>query len=116
MVVLERGEAPTGCGRTADVVDENVDAAEAIEGFADDFLRAIRGAEVSPDEEVGRRRFRSSGARGGDDGGSGASEAFGDGFAHAFGSTGDEDAFAGELVHFGREVGSGAHGYSVMKS
>ena len=81
----------------------------------DDFLRALRGAEVGLNEKFRRWCSGSGRARGGDDGGSGASEAFGDGFAHPLGATGDEDALAGEFVVLVEWLGSVVMSYSIMR-
>ena len=52
IVVREGGEASAWCRRPADIVDQDVDAAEAIPHRADDLLRTLGRAEVGCHEQL----------------------------------------------------------------
>ena len=53
VVLAQGGEAAGRCGGASEVVDEDVDAAEAIECFGDGGGNTLGGGEVGGDEQLG---------------------------------------------------------------
>src|SRR5205823_2488864 len=97
MFVSECGEASARCRRPSDIVDQNVDAAEAIPHVADDLLRTPSRAEVGFHEQIRLKQVVGGGSSRGDHRCSRTSEALNYGFAYAFGAAGHEHALAGEF-------------------
>src|SRR5213594_1463203 len=93
----ECGEASARCRSPPDIVDQNVDAAEAIPHKADDLLRTLGRAEVGFHEQIRLKQVMGGGSRRGDHRCSRTSEALNYGFAYAFGAAGHERALAGEF-------------------
>jgi alpha-amylase len=83
--------------RPADIVDQNVDAAEASPHKADHLLRPRGRAEVRCHEQLRLWQVMGGGSRRGDHRGSRTSEALDDGFTYASGPAGHERALAGEF-------------------
>jgi len=86
-VFITQGENATArrCG-TADVIDQNIHAAETVEYFLDDFLASLGRAEVSLDEVDRRWRVGWCGACCGKNHRSCTSQAVDDSFAHPLGA------------------------------
>src|SRR5258707_2649316 len=97
MFVGECGEAAARGRGPSDIVDQDVDAPQAIQNVADDLLGAFGRTDVGPHEQVRPREVRGSGPSRGDHRGSRTSEALDDGFAHALGSAGYERPLATEF-------------------
>jgi hypothetical protein len=104
LVVREGSEAAARGRCPADVVDQDVDAAEALPHKADDLLRPLGCAEVGGHEPLRLPQALGGGLRGGDHRGARPAEAVHDSCADAAGAAGHERTFADE---FG--VGERAH-------
>ena len=107
--VGKRQRPTAGCGRTADIIDDDVEASVAREHSRDDFVRAGDSADVSGNKFDAGRDFRRRGARRRNDGGAAADEPINNGFANAFGSACHEGALAGKFLGVDGVDGCGIH-------
>src|SRR5258705_10565593 len=97
MFVGECGEAAARGRGPSDIVDQDVDAPQAIQNVADDLLGAFGRTDVGPHEQVRPREVRGSGPSRADHRGPRTSGALDEGFPQSFGSAGYTGPLATEF-------------------
>jgi hypothetical protein len=101
-LVRHSGKAASRRVGTADVVDQDVDAAEFPQYGLGNLRHAFRGAEVRLNENVRCESFREAGTCGGGDHGSAGGEPAHHGFACSLGAAGYQDTLPRKLTRIHR--------------
>src|SRR6266404_950419 len=96
-LIRQRERAATRRGRTADAVDQNIQAAEPVEGCLDNTIRTRARTDVRLDELFGIDVFGDGSCRGEHQPSAGP-QALHNRLANSLGSTRDEDSFTGEFL------------------
>ena len=98
VIVRQCGETAVGSVRSADAVDENIDAAPLLRDAVNDGLHTFGCADVRLHEHRWLLVLRKRGARGSRDRGAAQGEPAHDGFSHALRATGHQHPLAFELA------------------
>src|SRR4029077_563736 len=96
-VIGQRQHAASRRGRTANAVDQNIEAAQPVEGCLDDVIRSRAGADIRLNELFGIAAC-GDGSCSGEHRPAAAYQAIHNSFANSPRAAGDEDSFAGEFV------------------
>src|ERR1700719_1631713 len=102
-LIGQRQNAAARRGRTADAVDQDIQAAEPLEGCLDDMIRSRARTDIRLDE-LRSVAVSGNGSRRGQHRPSASEQTFHNRLANSFGAARNEDSLAGEFVSVGCRV------------